>query len=156
MDASSVFLSCLLDFILEIFWLCTWCRNWCNRFLNIKIAVFKGFTFLLLQQIQFWRVFNWFQSKKLSQKAIYFFRKPGEEAEQVTPPPDSGINPRTRVHEYGGGETTYGDGVLYFTNFAWVSIQNLSSLQVFQCCRCSVLIWTYMGQVTTFKSKNAC
>jgi hypothetical protein len=36
----------------------------------------------------------------------------------VTPPPDSGLNVRTRVHEYGGGEhAVLPDGRLVFTNF---------------------------------------
>src|SRR5205823_856276 len=33
----------------------------------------------------------------------------------LTPPP---FNVRTRVHEYGGGAYTVGDGVIYFSNFA--------------------------------------
>lgn len=33
----------------------------------------------------------------------------------VTPPP---FNARTRVHEYGGGDCTVGDGAVYFSNFA--------------------------------------
>ena len=38
---------------------------------------------------------------------------PGDE-EDVTPRP---FNVRTRVHEYGGGDYTVADGVIYFTNF---------------------------------------
>lgn len=37
--------------------------------------------------------------------------------EDVTPGPDTGLNVRTRVHEYGGGEYILGEGVLYFSNF---------------------------------------
>ena len=37
--------------------------------------------------------------------------------EQLTPGPESKLNARTRVHEYGGGESIIGDGVLYFSNF---------------------------------------
>jgi hypothetical protein len=42
----------------------------------------------------------------------------GTEAEQLTPGPESKLNPRTRVHEYGGGEWILGDGALYFSNYA--------------------------------------
>lgn len=37
----------------------------------------------------------------------------------ATPPPASGLNARTRVHEYGGGEhLALGDGRLVFSNFS--------------------------------------
>eukprot|EP00775_Hariotina_reticulata_P008996 gene8996-9169_t len=38
--------------------------------------------------------------------------------EDVTPPPASGLNVRTRVHEYGGGEYLVADGRTFFSNFA--------------------------------------
>ncbi len=41
----------------------------------------------------------------------------GGEAQDVTPGPDSGLNARTRVHEYGGGESLVTPEALYFTNF---------------------------------------
>jgi hypothetical protein len=41
----------------------------------------------------------------------------GKEPVDVTPGPDSGINVRTRVQEYGGGETVFGGNSLYFSNF---------------------------------------
>ena len=44
-------------------------------------------------------------------------RKAGAEPEQLTPGPESGLNVRTRVHEYGGGESIIGNGVVYFSNF---------------------------------------
>ena len=44
-------------------------------------------------------------------------RKAGGEPEQLTPGPESGLNARTRVHEYGGGESIIGNGVVYFSNF---------------------------------------
>ncbi|CAL8470722.1 g10264 [Coccomyxa elongata] len=37
--------------------------------------------------------------------------------EDVTPGPDSGLNVRTRVHEYGGGEYIIGADTVYFSNF---------------------------------------
>lgn len=36
----------------------------------------------------------------------------------VIPGPESGFNVRTRVHEYGGGDTVFGPAELYFSNFA--------------------------------------
>ena len=36
----------------------------------------------------------------------------------VTPPPDSGINVRTSVQEYGGGDFVLGESEAYFSNFA--------------------------------------
>jgi hypothetical protein len=46
-------------------------------------------------------------------------RLPDGSAADVTPPPDSGLNVRTRVHEYGGGEhLVLADGRLVFSNFA--------------------------------------
>ena len=60
-------------------------------------------------------------SQNLLIETLFWFRKPGQAAEQLTPGPESGLNPRTRVHEYGGGESTLGDGVIFFSNFAWAS-----------------------------------
>ncbi len=37
--------------------------------------------------------------------------------EDVTPGADSGLNVRTRVHEYGGGEYIIGADTVYFSNF---------------------------------------
>ncbi len=52
-------------------------------------------------------------------RSVIMRQKPGGgSAEQLTPGPDSGLNPRTRVHEYGGGEVVLGDEFLYFSNFA--------------------------------------
>ncbi|KAI8473651.1 MAG: Alpha/Beta hydrolase protein [Monoraphidium minutum] len=46
-------------------------------------------------------------------------RPPGGAAADVSPAPDSGVNVRTRVHEYGGGEhLVLPDGRLVFTNFS--------------------------------------
>jgi len=46
-------------------------------------------------------------------------QKPGgKPAEQLTPGAESDLNPRTRVHEYGGGEVVLGDDTIYFSNFA--------------------------------------
>jgi dipeptidyl aminopeptidase/acylaminoacyl peptidase len=42
-------------------------------------------------------------------------RDPSGELSDVTPQP---LNARTRVHEYGGGDYTVGDAVVYFSNFA--------------------------------------
>jgi dipeptidyl aminopeptidase/acylaminoacyl peptidase len=42
-------------------------------------------------------------------------RLPGGELMELTPAP---FNVRTRVHEYGGGSYTVGDGIIYFSNFA--------------------------------------
>ena len=42
----------------------------------------------------------------------------GGAAADVTPPPDSGLNVRTRVQEYGGGECCLGAGAAVFSNFA--------------------------------------
>src|SRR5207302_5850001 len=42
-------------------------------------------------------------------------RRPGGAGEDVTMAP---FNPRTRVHEYGGGAVTVHQGTLFFTNFA--------------------------------------
>lgn len=36
----------------------------------------------------------------------------------VTPGPDSGLNVRTRVHEYGGGEHLVTADKVFFSNFA--------------------------------------
>jgi hypothetical protein len=42
----------------------------------------------------------------------------GGAAADVTPAPDSGLNVRTRVQEYGGGEYCLGAGAAVFSNFA--------------------------------------
>jgi hypothetical protein len=42
----------------------------------------------------------------------------GADGVQVTPGPDSGLNLRSRVQEYGGGDSLVVDGALYFTNFS--------------------------------------
>jgi hypothetical protein len=36
----------------------------------------------------------------------------------ITPGPDSGLNVRTRVHEYGGGEHLVTPDKVFFSNFA--------------------------------------
>ena len=43
------------------------------------------------------------------------FQRPDGRTEEVTPQP---FNARTRVHEYGGGGFTVGEGTVYFSNFA--------------------------------------
>ncbi|KIY96392.1 peptidase S9 prolyl oligopeptidase active sitedomain protein, partial [Monoraphidium neglectum] len=52
-------------------------------------------------------------------RTVIVARLPDGSAADVTPPPDSGLNVRTRVHEYGGGEhLVLADGRLVFSNFA--------------------------------------
>ena len=41
-------------------------------------------------------------------------RTPDGQISDMTPPP---LNARSRVHEYGGGAYTVGDGTIYFSNF---------------------------------------
>ena len=48
-------------------------------------------------------------------RSVVVRRTPDGKTEDVTPQP---FNARTRVHEYGGGDYTVADGVLYFSNFA--------------------------------------
>ena len=49
-------------------------------------------------------------------------RSPDGAIKDVLPGPDSGFNARTRVHEYGGGESVIGDGAVYWSNFKCVGI----------------------------------
>ena len=49
-------------------------------------------------------------------------RTPDGKIADVLPGKDSGFNARTRVHEYGGGETIVGDGAVYWSNFKCVSM----------------------------------
>ncbi len=44
-------------------------------------------------------------------------RTPDGKIADVLPGKDSGFNARTRVHEYGGGESVVGDGAVYWSNF---------------------------------------
>ena len=44
-------------------------------------------------------------------------RSPDGKVADVLPGPDSGFNARTRVHEYGGGESIVADGAIYWSNF---------------------------------------
>lgn len=44
-------------------------------------------------------------------------RRPVGVQEDVTGPPEGGLNVRTTVHEYGGGDYSVADGTLYFCNF---------------------------------------
>ena len=55
-------------------------------------------------------------------------RTPEGHTEDVTPGQEMGINVRSTVHEYGGGEYIAGDGIVYFSNFkcGWVQIQSVS------------------------------
>ena len=48
-------------------------------------------------------------------------RAPDGKISDVLPGKDSGFNARTRVHEYGGGETIVGDGAVYWSNFKCAS-----------------------------------
>ena len=47
-------------------------------------------------------------------------RSPEGVIADVLPGQDSGFNARTRVHEYGGGESVIADGVVYWSNFKYV------------------------------------
>ena len=44
-------------------------------------------------------------------------RDPSGNISDATPGVDSGLNVRTVVHEYGGGDFLVGDGAVYFSNF---------------------------------------
>ncbi len=44
-------------------------------------------------------------------------RNDGSPPRDITPPPDSGFNVRTTVHEYGGAEYCLVGDTVYFTNF---------------------------------------
>ena len=45
-------------------------------------------------------------------------RSPDGKVADVLPGKDSGFNARTRVHEYGGGESVVGpDGTIFWSNF---------------------------------------
>ena len=48
----------------------------------------------------------------------------------LTPGVDSGLNVRTLVHEYGGGDFLVGEDAVYFANFKRVFS---SPLQLFDC-----------------------
>ncbi|MDQ3820650.1 MAG: S9 family peptidase, partial [Acidobacteriota bacterium] len=48
-------------------------------------------------------------------RSVIVRRTADGKTEDVTPQP---FNARTRVHEYGGGDYTVADGVVYFSNFA--------------------------------------
>ncbi|GBF99098.1 peptidase [Raphidocelis subcapitata] len=52
-------------------------------------------------------------------RTVVAARLPDGSVVDITPPPASGLNVRTRVHEYGGGEhLALGDGRLVFSNFS--------------------------------------
>jgi len=44
-------------------------------------------------------------------------RDPSGNITDATPGVDSGLNVRTIVHEYGGGDYLVGEGAVYFSNF---------------------------------------
>lgn len=44
-------------------------------------------------------------------------RSPNGTVADVLPGADSGFNARTRVHEYGGGESVAGEGAIFWSNF---------------------------------------
>lgn len=50
---------------------------------------------------------------------VWWDRKPGGAIEDVTPGVDSGLNIRTRVHEYGGGALLIAGSYAYFANFKY-------------------------------------
>jgi len=58
----------------------------------------------------------WFRSHSVRHDAPAC-RTPDGKIADVLPGKDSGFNARTRVHEYGGGESIVGDGVVYWSNF---------------------------------------
>jgi hypothetical protein len=62
----------------------------------------------------------WLEGRPSEKGRQVLVRRPanGGAAEDVTPPPASGLNVRTRVQEYGGGEYVLGPGAVYFSNFA--------------------------------------
>ena len=57
----------------------------------------------------------WIESRPDEAGRYVVMRRDGDAAVDVTPP---GFNARTRVHEYGGGSYTVGDGTVVFSNFA--------------------------------------
>ncbi|KAI7838093.1 hypothetical protein COHA_008101 [Chlorella ohadii] len=62
----------------------------------------------------------WLEGRPAEKGRQVLVRRPasGGAAEDVTPPPASGLNVRTRVQEYGGGEYALGPDAVYFSNFA--------------------------------------
>ncbi|KAG2492500.1 hypothetical protein HYH03_009165 [Edaphochlamys debaryana] len=50
-------------------------------------------------------------------RQVLVMRAPDGTISDVTPPPDSGFNARTTVHEYGGGDFCVGGGTAYCANF---------------------------------------
>ena len=59
----------------------------------------------------------WVEYRDLLEMPMLCCRGLNGKFEQLTPGPESKLNARTRVHEYGGGESIIGNGVLYFSNF---------------------------------------
>lgn len=57
----------------------------------------------------------WIEGRPQEDGRNVIVRLTGGVAEDMTP---AGYNARTRVHEYGGGDYTVNDGVIYFANFA--------------------------------------
>ena len=57
------------------------------------------------------------QPQKMGRSFVCRMAKSGE-LEPVTPDDDKSFSVRTRVHEYGGGSFTVGNGVVYFSNDA--------------------------------------
>ena len=53
---------------------------------------------------------------------LYGNRSPEGVIADVLPGVESGFNARTRVHEYGGGESIIADGVVYWSNFKCAKI----------------------------------
>lgn len=62
----------------------------------------------------------WLEGRPTEKGRVVLVRRPaaGGPAADVTPSPDSGLNVRTRVQEYGGGDYMLGQGAVYFSNFA--------------------------------------
>ncbi|GAB4819007.1 hypothetical protein N2152v2_006053 [Parachlorella kessleri] len=60
----------------------------------------------------------WMEGRPAEKGRQVVVTRDGGEAVDVTPGPDSGFNVRTRVQEYGGGETVFSASSLYFSNFA--------------------------------------
>eukprot|EP00208_Stichococcus_sp_RCC1054_P002843 CAMPEP_0206138646 /NCGR_PEP_ID=MMETSP1473-20131121/3468_1 /ASSEMBLY_ACC=CAM_ASM_001109 /TAXON_ID=1461547 /ORGANISM="Stichococcus sp, Strain RCC1054" /LENGTH=673 /DNA_ID=CAMNT_0053532135 /DNA_START=1045 /DNA_END=3066 /DNA_ORIENTATION=+ len=50
-------------------------------------------------------------------RQVLVSRSPDGKVVDVLPGVDSGFNARTRVHEYGGGESCVADGAIYYSNF---------------------------------------
>lgn len=57
-------------------------------------------------------------------RSVLVRRTPDGQRTDMTPPP---FNVRTRVHEYGGGDYTVSNGVIYFSNFADQRVYRLIS-----------------------------